>query len=376
MAGPPATELWRSVGRLCINALLSRDDVEQIVKLVVQAAVNTGVTTSVALERIEGLRYDFKELGPEADVIKAENRKADADLHSLLNCQIAANRNKAIPLHPVKLLESARRVLRSQGVGSSSARLFWGTQLAHVKCEHTLGQLHPSLTKALKRTHAMILTDARNAVTSTLAACISPLANRKGHHLVISPKDASAEVLEALMSKKKSNAVTFAFYEGILGLDKVIGEALDQTLKQIHVTIFLEGLVDSQPMFLPDVLCAMRREPRFMKRISGVQILLNDSRTFGKIGSKKLGYLNWLSDQIGEDGLKRALDGLQKPIRFLVMGSFYDAFGLQGGFVIGEEYLIKVLHWTSRAFIFSSAPLPYNIEMARLAIEELAQTRC
>jgi 7-keto-8-aminopelargonate synthetase-like enzyme len=49
---------------------------------------------------------------------------------------------------------------------------------------------------------------------------------------------------------------------------------------------------------------------------------------------------------------------------------------LQGGFVIGEEYLIKVLHWTSRAFIFSTAPLPYNIEMARLAIEQLAQGSC
>ncbi|ORY73924.1 pyridoxal phosphate-dependent transferase [Protomyces lactucae-debilis] len=373
MAGPPATELWRSVGRLCINALLSPDDVEQVVKLAVQAAVNTGVTDSSALKRIQSLRYNFKELGPAKEAITVQNATVDSDLRTLLDRQVVANRSKTLSLHKSHLLESARQVLESQGVGSSSVRLFWGTQLAHVKCEHVLGQLHPSLTKALKSTHAMIMTDARNAVTSTLAACISPLADKKGYHLVLIPQSAGPQVLEALMSMKKSAAVGFTFYDNVMELGSVVGKTLDQNNKRVHLTVMLETLNGSEPIFLPDVLSQLRNDHRYLKRISGVQILLNDSQTFGRLGSKRLGYLNWLADKVGENGLKSALDALEKPIRFLVMGSFHEAFGLQGGFVISEEYLIKVLHWTSRAFIFSTAPLPYNIEMARLSVEQLQQ---
>lgn len=365
-AGPPATEIWRSVGRLCINALLTKDDVEQLVRIVVQAAVNVGITTDRANTLISGIHYDFKTPSIKADQITRQNLQVDRELMELLRRQLLLNStNRLTPTLPAKLLQHGDESLRRLGVGSSSVRQYWGTQLTHVRCEFRMANLFESMKRALGRTGAVIMPDARNAVFSTLAACISPPSSAKVTNIVLLPEAGTVVLTEALMSMKKHKRVQVLRYSS---LGCIPDSVLSTTSKRkVFLTLFLTSLdISGVPIDLCSLILSLKS-----LRLEGVQILLDDSLGFGKLGSRRLGYLNQLEDASGVDRLHESLRALRCPSRFFLIGSFHSAFGLQGGFVVGEQDIIKVLHWTSRAFLFSTAPLPSNIAMAERAVEAL-----
>lgn len=364
-AGPPATAAWRSVGRLCINALLSKEDVENVVRIAVQAAINVGVTSKEANERIKNLKYDFREVDENDSKVASQNAIADRELDALLQQQIVSNHKRQI-VNPLasELLNYGDEVLRSQGVGSSSVRLYWGTQLSHLKLEERLTQMHGSLKKALGNVHALVMTDGRNATTSTLAACIAPPASKSVMNLVLIPSAPCAMMTEAMMSMKRSKQVAIERYDSFSAIGEIIRS---HAHKKKYLTLYLRSRNAEQELVDLSVALSQVRQ----RGVVGIQVLLDDSETFGKLGSRSLGYLNHLEDVHGTGYLKEVLDSTELPTRFFHIGSFEEAFRLQGGFVITEKTAAKVLHWTSRAFMFSTAPLPCNVAMIDRTIEAL-----
>lgn len=367
MAGPPATAPWRSVGRLCINALLSKEDVENIVRIAVQAAINVGTTTVKAKHLIKDLTYDFRETLDDQSSIMQQNAQVDRDLQAVLQKQILLNLkgNVRNPI-PSSLLKVGDQSLRTQGVGSSSVRLYWGTQLAHAKLETRLSTLYDSFSNAFDSVSGLVMTDARNAITSTVAACISPPADRRIINLALFPTTPSATVTEAIMAMKKSSQVEVARYSSITDINTILRM---KSSKKIYVTLYLKTVQDDGSLL--DLAHALQQLRSI--RMTGFQVLLDDSAGFGTIGSKRLGFVNVLEDTFGPNHVARLLAPFNKttPNRLFVFGSFHQAFNLQGGFVIGEKASIKVLHWTSRAFMFSTAPLPCNVEMINHALAGL-----
>lgn len=365
-AGPPATDIWRSVGRLCINALLDSHDVETLVRIVVQAAVNVGIIGDSANALIRESKYTMKEPKIAEAQMESQSVAVDRQIVDLLNRQVTANIiNGVINSIPMKLLQHGEKSLRTVGLGSSSVRQYWGTQVAHVSCEYRMANLFPSLKNALVNTGAIMMTDARNAVFSTLAACISPPANKKVTNLVLLPQGDNATLTEALMSMKKHKRVHIARYESLEAIAGLVQNVVTQ--KQVYLTFFTTSSdKNAQPIDLTSTMASLRGI-----KLQGLQVLLDDSLTFGKLGNRKLGYLDHLATQYDDQHLKKILKSVRCPYRFFVMGSFHSAFGLQGGYVIGERDIMKVLHWTSRAFLFSTAPLPCNTAMAERAVETL-----
>lgn len=375
MAGPPATAAWRSVGRLCINALLSRTDVEQLVRIVVQSAVNVGVVGPKAVKIANALKYDFKQDDSKDALIAIESLRVDKDLIALLRRQQLANMNNKVAKHSDTVLAHGVKILHSQGLGATSNRLYWGSLLAHVQCEHKLTTMYPSLTHYVPggKVMALIMTEARTTISSTLASCISPLAKKSVLHLVLIPVNASMPVYEAIKSTKVSPRVKICFYNDLQNMHDQLTE---HVVKKTYVTMYLPTLdPNGTTLDLAKVFATLTSTHVWRRFVTGYQLVLDDSLGFGHIGPHGLGYLDHLSHLNGTDQIATLLHSLAVPTRFYLLGSFYHAFKLQGGFVLAARDLVRLLHWTSRASMFATAPLPCNVGMAQKMIEELMLPR-
>ena len=371
MAGPPATGPWQSVGRMCINALLSKEDVEQLVRIIVQAAVNLHIVGPEALTIVEGLRYNFIKDDSKDALIASESIKVDQELMKVLRRQQLANMPLKVWKHPDSVLAHGIKILHSQGLGATSNRLYWGSLLAHVQCEQRLTAMYTSFAKVVEkgRVASLIMTESRNTISSTVAACISPLQDKSAYHLVLLPSDASLPVKEAIKSMRATKKVVIAFYESESQITTIIES---EARKKTYVTLYRHTTHrDGSLLDLEDTMTAMRRASQWTRCVTGFQLILDDFAGFGVIGPRKLGYLDAIEARFGDEYLNAQLTRLKKPTRLYLMGSFYNAFNLQGGFVIAAKPLIKLLFWTSRASMFATAPLPCNVGMAEKMIESL-----
>ncbi|BFZ55543.1 hypothetical protein PYCC9005_002584 [Savitreella phatthalungensis] len=394
-AGPPATEAWRSVGRLCINALLSREDVENVVRIVVKAAVNIGVASQDCLKRIENLRYDFEVDKSDQAALEAENDVVNREVHKVLKLQQEQNARDGLTgasllRIPQQVLAEGAQVVAQQGIGSSSARLFWGTQVAHVKLEDRLGSMIPALKHICQDPHGMMLTDARNATVSTLSAIMTPPKNKRACNIVLLPRPrdkASGRALEeATMSNKASPRVVILHYDESLGISSTDLELMTSVARKapsVFVTTYVRACdpATGKHADLDDLFKSLKAFPSRAgipsSKVSGFQVMFDESRTFGTYGKRKLGLLDHLATASTEDFLARHVASLggKDKVRFIYVGSLHHAFGLQGGFVVTDKLFTKILQWTCRAFIFTTAPMPFNVHMAHLCIDRLCGER-
>lgn len=372
MAGPPATAAWRSVGRLCINALLSKEDVENVVRIVVRAAVNIGNVKPIANTIVEGLSYNFIDDRSRDDEIVRESHATDKVLSQLVRTQQLRNAGQQTWLHDSEVLEHGVKILNTQGLGATSNRLYWGSLLAHVQCEQRLSTMFKSLEQQVIVPGALIMTEARNTVSSTVATCMSPLEDKSALHLVFIPTTATLSVREAVKSMKRHKLVQVIFYESLSDITTSLDAALSA---RVHVTLYGATYDEhhASSIDLVGVTRALTSSRQWARRVRGVQLLLDDTYGFGTTGSRKLGYLDVLEDKHGERYLSTVLGTLHKSVRLFVMGSFYEAFKVQGGFVLTSKQMVKILHWTSRASMFATAPLPCNVGMAHVMIDKLCR---
>ncbi|CCG80548.1 putative Aminotransferase [Taphrina deformans PYCC 5710] len=372
MAGPPATDAWRSVGRLCINALLTKEDVEQLVRIVVQAAVNIGNVSPRASVLAKTFEYNFTDVNILDGMIEKESNATDATLLQLVEAQRSMNADRAVQMLPADVLDHGVEILRTQGLGATSNRLFWGSLLAHVRCEERLSTMFPSLAQQVGEPGSLIMTEARNTVSSTVATCIGPLHDKGALHLVLVPESAGKSVREAIKSMKKSKAVQVTFYHARADLANLIDRATEG--RRVHVTVYAAtygGPSSERALDLASLVTALTSAASWRGRVKGLQVLLDDTYGFGRRGPRRLGFLDALEAREGTGYLASTLAVARKPTRVFVMGSFYESFGVQGGFVLTSKQLVKILHWTSRASMFATAPLPCNVGMAHMMIDKL-----
>ena len=103
--------------------------------------------------------------------------------------------------------------------------------------------------------------------------------------------------------------------------------------------------------------------------------MLDDRNGLGKIGPNKLGYLDHVEAKYGSSYLVDIFSNLRGSVRIIVAGSWYDAFGHQGGYVTGHADTVEALTWDAKAYFFSTPPMPLQACMTDMAIEILQRGR-
>lgn len=224
----------------------------------------------------------------------------------------------------------------------------------------------------------MVCGDAEVTIGSTLSALVVPTASSTTTNAVFVSSAAPHGVLSGVAMDKPDRRVTRNYYASV----SAIPEMLD-VRKPTHLTFyFLTTQKDGSEIL---DLGSLFRHPVFKttqarNNISSITILLDDRNGLGKIGPRKLGYLDLMESRHGASFLINTFAAFSGTggvlssstrVRVMVTGSWYDAFGHQGGYVTGHAASVEALTWDAKAYFFSTPPMPLQTCMTDRAIELL-----
>jgi len=218
----------------------------------------------------------------------------------------------------------------------------------------------------------MVCGDAEVTIGSSIAARSSAPRQKHRDNLIFIAKSAPHFVTEGVNVARGSSTRKLLSYDNLHEIPKQFRQN-----KAIHrgaacLTVYVDTIDrDGAPIDLIPLLRFISRLPK--TELHSACIFLDDRNGLGKIGPKKLGFLNHMEYKHGVDFFTRELGGRASHVKVLVAGSWYNAFGHQGGYVLGAADLIEYLTWDARAYFFSTPPMPLQTAMSEKALELLQE---
>lgn len=219
----------------------------------------------------------------------------------------------------------------------------------------------------------MVCGDADVTIGSSFAARAIAPRTKNIDNLVLLASSAPHFVHKAVSMSKESSTRRVIHFDSVQDVPKLLAQERNKTKRSTYLTIYLE-VIDKDTGAPLDLLPLLRTISRLSPvELTGACIFLDDRNGLGKLGPKKLGYLNYMEDLHGDDFLVKALGRRSSSVQVLVAGSWYNAFGHQGGYVTGAAPVVENLTWDARAFFFSTPPMPLQTAMSDKALELLAE---
>lgn len=218
----------------------------------------------------------------------------------------------------------------------------------------------------------MICGDAEITIGSTLTALAMPCSGRNILNRVLVPINAPRTVMAGAKLNKPSKSVPFTFYHDV---NSIPSEIAKFSPSKFHMTLYLQTVIDGVPLDLVTLLKATVPALRQTRRLTGLTIMFDDRNGLGKLGPQSLGFLNLMEAEHGVDFLATLLRPLGCPTQVLVAGSWFDAFGHQGGYVTGTASTVECLTWDAKAFFFSTPPMPLQAAMSDRKLRLLLEGR-
>ncbi len=282
--------------------------------------------------------------------------------------------------------------LRTYGIGPCSARWFYGSFDIFVQLERRLAALYPSILAQSGKCRgklyfppfpfsagrqdflltyaAMICGDAEITIGSTLTALVMRCASDKVVNRVFVPANATHSVLAGAKLSRPSKHVTVTFYDDV---QDILAEIDTFSGSRFYLTIFLQTVNSGVTLDLVSLLRHAVPKLKSGSKLSGITIMLDDRNGLGKVGPQSLGYLNLMEAKHGVDFLRKALLSLDCTVQVIVAGSWFDAFGHQGGYVTGTASTVECLTWDAKAFFFSTPPMPLQAAMSDRMLRLLSE---
>lgn len=214
----------------------------------------------------------------------------------------------------------------------------------------------------------MICGDAEVTIGSTLAACAVPNVSKYVTNIVLVPNNAPLTVKMGASLHRPTKNTQICFYDTLDNISEQINEL---STARYHITSYLQTIQDDIILDLPSAVHQITSNLD-LKRLNGLTIMLDDRNGLGKVGPRYLGYLDLMESEHGEHFFKHALGPIASKTTVLVAGSWYDAFGHQGGYVTGDASTVESLTWNAKAFFFSTPPMPLQAAMSDKALELLS----
>lgn len=220
---------------------------------------------------------------------------------------------------------------------------------------------------------AMLGTDAHTMMLSLLSACTNPYASGVINILLI-PATAPLAVKDGANLNRPRADTQIIYYDN---LDNVVAELrkLPGVASKLHLTLYLQTTNhDGSILDLPATIQRIVSEIADPIQLKGLKLILDDSGGLGKIGPRHLGYLDLMEREHGVSFLKKMLGKKLAPkTELVVTGSFFNAFGQQGGYIISSASFVEVHTVSSKSFVFSTPPTPVQVAMSQKVLEILSR---
>lgn len=220
---------------------------------------------------------------------------------------------------------------------------------------------------------AMLGTDAHTMILSLLSACTNPYASGIMNMLLI-PTTAPRAVKGGANLNRPRADTQIIYYDN---LDNVVTELrrLSGAASKLHLTLYLQTTNDDGSILdLPATIERVITEIADPTRLVGLKLILDDSTGLGKIGPRHLGYLDLMEREHGVSFFKTMIGRkLASKTEVVVAGSFFNAFGQQGGYIISSASFVEVHTVSSKSFVFSTPPTPVQVAMSGKVLEILSR---
>jgi glycine C-acetyltransferase len=224
------------------------------------------------------------------------------------------------------------------GVGPGAVRFIGGTWAPHVALERRLAAFH-------NRPAAMLFSSAYAAVLGVIA----PLVNDKT--AVISDALNHNCIINAIALARPATKHVYAHLD-VVGLERGLVTAAKSCARAIVVT---DGVFSMRGDHAPldEIVALVRRyDDAFTE---GAIVVADDSHGVGALGRRGRG---------AEEATQSA------PVDLLV-ATLGKAFGVNGGYVVGHETVIRYLRETSPTYIYSNPITPAEASAALAAVNML-----
>lgn len=334
----PAVGLWESRVRVNLSAGHTDEDVNALLAAVIQAAQSIGICPKSRLSRQQYCSPGLPSRSTSEEKEMTETyEEIKESIHRAANCwDINPDRH----IHDAQIIEAGHDSRQAYGLCSGSARWIGGTFTQHLAVESLLA-------KATGTQAGLTYSDSFIGLASTIAALSRPLLGY-GNHFMLVQDDVPKCMNEGLrIAPPKRRPVVLRYKDTTKLVELVKQYSQPQHGKRSHLTIIL---------YLPS------------------------HSTTNDILSTLLATLSTLSPQIGITLLIYSPSYIfntsqfptwpaSKKIQTLVCGSFYDTFGLPGGYLAGDERLIRELRYTSRGYMYTTSSAPWLLGMIGVALE-------
>ncbi|WEW58143.1 serine palmitoyltransferase [Emydomyces testavorans] len=258
--------------------------------------------------------------------------------------------------------------VRKYGIGPCSARWFYGSFDIFIQLERRLASLYPSLVAQSGKCRGMICGDAEITIGSTVATLVMPCSSNKTLNRVFIPNNAPHSVMAGANLNRPSKQVAITFYDTVEDIEL----PKKPRSSKVHATLYFETVTNGIPLDLPTFIRKIAPKLRRSGNLTGATIMFDDRNGLGKVGPQSLGYLNLMEAKHGVNFLRDALRPLHCEVEVLVAGSWFDAFGHQGGYVTGSASKVECLTWNTKAFFFSTPPMPLQAAISDRMLQILS----
>lgn len=347
----PAVNFWESRVRITLSASLNDSHVDKLLECIIGATQIIGITKKSKLQRI-AYKYD-DDVTDAGDKQCSENAACISNIHELIFHDTASlgkynsmSKRAFVKNCGAAVIKAGHNSRAKYGLGSGGSCWVIGTFPCHLRVEKLIARI-------TQQEASMTFASAEIGLSSTVAALCRPLIGYSKHYLFM-PAQVVESVHEGLRIASKKDAPTVMEYHSLRGLISLL-EGLSNG--KTHITLYMDTVLNNILLDFKHIISQLSHH----KGSSGMILLLNDFDGLGHHGPNRSG----VADTINLGETAKTLDA-----RILVCGSFSRSFGLSGGYLTSDDVLIQELRYTCRAYMFSTSPQPFVIDMIRMALEK------
>jgi glycine C-acetyltransferase len=234
-----------------------------------------------------------------------------------------------------EVIEAEEAGSRAAGAGPGAVRFISGTYEAHTELERRLAAFHG-------RDAGMIFSSAYATIMGIITPLITP------ETIVVSDELNHNCIINAMRLARPADKVVYPHLD-LDALDRALQEAVGRAKRVMVVTDGIFSMRGDHAPLDRIVQLARKYDTRFEENVF---VVADDSHGVGAFGETGRGTEEYTNGTVD-----------------LLVGTLGKAFGVNGGYVVGPDSVIRYLRETSPFYIYSNPITPGEARAAATALE-------